>query len=497
MKLSILTYLYISMSNEKQIFTLKQVADSIQRTIQDRYSRLYWVQAEMHKLNYTNKGHCYPELVQKEDGKTVAEMRGTIWKFQYDKISKSFMQAVKEPLRDGLNLLFLVKISFHTMYGMGLEIVDIDPTFALGELQKEREETLKRLTKEGILNSNQQLKLAMLPQRIAIISVESSKGLSDFYKVINSNPWKYKFFFHLFPAQLNGDMAIPSIQSQLNKIRKVVRHFDAVAIIRGGGGEIGLSCYNNYQLSKAIATFPLPVFTGIGHSTNITVSEMVAYRSAITPTELGEFLLQAFHDFSVPVQEAQKIIKSEALALIRENQQSLGNEIRIFKNVSKQQLQRTNQLLINNSKELLSQIKYAFSDEKTELTGFSERLKSGFRSLKLIENQKIKQHREALRKLSTGYLFQERTNIDDNKYFIHQQVPKYFIRKMENLVQLETQVRWMDPQQILKKGYSISMYQGKAISAKNPVEIGAEIEIWTSEKKITSIVKNVKDKENE
>lgn len=485
------------MSNEKQIFTLKQVADSIQRTIQDRYSRLYWVQAEMHKLNYTNKGHCYPELVQKEDGKTVAEMRGTIWKFQYEKISKSFMQAVKEPLRDGLNLLFLVKISFHPMYGMGLEIVDIDPTFALGELQKEREETLKRLTKEGILNANQQLPLALLPQRIAIISVESSKGLSDFHNVIDNNAWNYKFFFHLFPAHLNGDLAIPSIQSQLNKIRKVLHHFDAVAIIRGGGGEIGLSCYNNYQLSKAIATFPLPVFTGIGHSTNITVSEMVAYRSAITPTELGEFLLQAFHDFSVPVQEAQKKIKIEALQLIRESQQSLSNEMRIFKNVSKQQLQKTNQLLINNSKDLMSQIKYAFNEEKNELTGFSERLKSGFKSFKIIENQKIKQHREALVKLTNGFLFQQNTNVDDNRYFIYQQLPKYFVRKMENLVQIENQVRWMDPQQILKKGYSMTLYNGKIVNASNPVAIGNEIETWTSEMKITSIVKNIKDKGNE
>ncbi len=485
------------MSNEKQIFTLKQVADSIQRTIQDRYSRLYWVQAEMHKLNYTNKGHCYPELVQKEDGKTVAEMRGTIWKFQFDKISKSFVQAVKEPLRDGLNLLFLVKISFHPMYGMGLEIVDIDPTFALGELQKEREETLKRLTKEGILNANQQLPLALLPQRIALISVESSKGLSDFYNVINNNAWNYKFFFHLFPAHLNGDLAIPSIQSQLNRIRKVLHHFDAVAIIRGGGGEIGLSCYNNYQLSKAIATFPLPVFTGIGHSTNITVSEMVAYRSAITPTELGEFLLQAFHDFSVPVQEAQKKIKVEALQLIRENQQHLGNEVRIFKNVSKQKIQRTNQLLISNSKGLSTQIKYAFNEEKSELTNFSERLKSGFKSLKTIENQKIKQARESLVKFTNGFLFQQNINITDNQYFIYQQLPKYFVRKAEQLTQIENQIRWMDPQQILKKGYSISMYQGKVISSSNPVEAGNEIETWTSEKKITSIVKNIKDKENE
>jgi exodeoxyribonuclease VII large subunit len=259
------------MSEEKKIFTLKQVAFSIQKAIQERYSQTYWVQAEMHKLNYTPKGHCYPELVHKEAGKIVAEIRATIWKTQYDRISENFFKTVKEPIKDGLTLLFLVKISYHPVYGMGLEVLDIDPTFTLGELHKEREETLLKLTKEGVINANQLLPFPLLPKRIAVISVASSKGLSDFYSVIHSNPWNYEFFFHLFSAQLNGDGAISSIQYQLKRIQKFKHLFDCVVIIRGGGGEIGLSCYNNYDLAKAIATFPLPVLTGIGHSTGLII----------------------------------------------------------------------------------------------------------------------------------------------------------------------------------------------------------------------------------
>jgi exodeoxyribonuclease VII large subunit len=485
------------MSEEKQIFTLKQVALSIQKVISERYSRLYWVQAEMHKLNYTNKGHCYPELVQKEDGKIVAEMRGTIWKAQFDKISKSFSEVVKEPLKDGMSLLFLVKISFHPLYGMGLEVVDIDPTFALGELQKEREETLKRLTKEGILNANQRLDFPLLPQRIAVISVDSSKGLSDFYSVVQNNQWNYAFFFMLFTSQLNGDLAINSIQNQLRKIEKVKHHFDAVAIIRGGGGEIGLSCYNNYELSKAIATFPLPVLTGIGHSTNITVSEMVAFRNAITPTELGEFLIQCFHNFSVPVKDAQKSLKLEVNQFILDQKIELSNELRIFKNVSIQRLFQTNQILNSTTKNLSLHSRFRFNNERKVLDSSADQLKSHVRSKKNFENQRINQLKLNLLKHVKLNINVHQNQVRDTQTFMVQQLPKFFIKTEQTILNLEKNVKLMDPTLLLKRGYSLSLFQGKIISAKNPVKLGDIIETVTFENRIKSEVKEIKKEENE
>ncbi len=485
------------MSEEKQIFTLKQVALSIQKVISERYSRLYWVQAEMHKLNYTNKGHCYPELVQKEDGKIVAEMRGTIWKAQFDKISKSFSEVVKEPLKDGMSLLFLVKISFHPLYGMGLEVVDIDPTFALGELQKEREETLKRLTKEGILNANQRLDFPLLPQRIAVISVESSKGLSDFYSVVQNNQWNYAFFFMLFTAQLNGDLAVDSIQNQLRKIEKVKHHFDAVAIIRGGGGEIGLSCYNNYELSKAIATFPLPVLTGIGHSTNITVSEMVAFRNAITPTELGEFLIQCFHNFSVPVKEAQKSLKLEVNQFMQDQKIELANELRIFKNVSYQRLFQTHQILNSSTKNLSLHSRFRFNNERKVLDSSVDQLKSHVRSKRNFENQRINQLQLNLVKHVKVNFNVSQNQVRDTQTFMMQQLPKFFIKTEQTILNLEKNVKLMDPTLLLKRGYSLSLFQGKTINAKNPVKSGDIIETVTFENRITSEVKEIKKEENE
>src|SRR5690606_17364629 len=161
------------------------------------------------------------ELLQKEDGKIVAQIRGTIWNHQFEQINKRFIEVVKEPLKEDTTLLMQVKVTFHESYGLSLQIVDIDPNYALGELQRERQETLKKLQKEGLLNANQQLDFPLLPKRIAVISADSSKGLSDFMQIIKNNEWKYKFFTMLFPAYLQGDNAASSIIAQLKQIEKV------------------------------------------------------------------------------------------------------------------------------------------------------------------------------------------------------------------------------------------------------------------------------------
>src|SRR5690606_8054132 len=180
--------------DNKTIFSLLEVTRSIQKTLADRYKSLYWVKAEMNKLNhYRHSGHCYPELVEKKNGKIVAEMRSVLWKSDYDRINQQFLKLLDEPLRDGITILFQAGISYDPLHGLSLRIVDIDPTFVLGELEKEKKESIKRLHAEGIFDANKRLPFPTLPKRLAIISVETSKGLSDFYKIIRNNPWHYHF----------------------------------------------------------------------------------------------------------------------------------------------------------------------------------------------------------------------------------------------------------------------------------------------------------------
>ena len=315
------------MTENIQIFSLKQVALSIEKTIASRYHQNYWVKAEIHKLNKYPSGHAFPELVEKKEGKIVAQMNGSIWKQNLQRIEKIFADQVQEPLKDGIQVLMLVKVSFNPTFGLSLQIQDIDPAFTLGQLQKEKDITLKKLKAEGLLQTNQLLTYPLLAKRIAIISAATSKGLSDFYQVLDQNSFGYTFHTQLFEAYVQGDIAIDSIIAALQQIENHKSKFDVVVIVRGGGAEVGLTCYNNYELCKAIASFPLPIITGIGHSTSLTVAELIAYSSAITPTQLAEMLIAQFRDFELRVERLSQAVVKNAQLQIQRNREKMSQVV--------------------------------------------------------------------------------------------------------------------------------------------------------------------------
>jgi len=441
--------------NDRTVFSLLEVTRSIQKTIYERYKSSFWVKAEMNKLNlYTHSGHCYPDIIEKKDGKVIAQMRAHLWKEDYIRINSNFQKILNEPLKDGIKILFQAKISYDPSYGLALLIMDIDPSYTLGDLEKEKQETIKRLKEEGIFQKNKSLKLPLLPQRIAIISVETSKGYADFLKVIESNAWNYKFFCHLFPSLLQGEKAVQRISQQLNKIKEVIHLFDVVAIIRGGGGDIGLSCYNNYQLAKAIALFPIPVITGIGHATNETVTEMVAFANAITPTKLAEYLLQKFHNFSVPVQEAEKKIREKSRRLLREENVKFQSEIKLFRSVTQHVLMTNRHKAKNLTNSLLRHAQFIFKNQTDSLQ---------------TANVKIN--------LQSGHIV------------------KSSLLELNNL---EKNVSNMSPENVLKRGYSITFLHGKAVKSISQVKSGDIIHTSLFEGSITSTVNQTnKETDNE
>lgn len=452
------------MPENDQIFTLKQVVSSIRKTIEERYQRTYWVKVEMHKLNLFPSGHCFPELLQKEDGKIVAQISGSIWKHNFERINQRFMEVVKEPLKDDSTLLMNVKVSFHEVYGMSLQILDIDPNYSLGELHRERTETLKRLQRENLINRNQNLPFPLLPKRIAVISADSSKGLSDFNQVIEKNNWGYSFFTMLFPAYLQGDLAANSIISQLKQIKNVLHHFDVVVIVRGGGGEVGLSCYNNYELCKEIASFPIPVLTGIGHSTNLTVAEMISYRNAITPTELGEFLLQAFHNFSVPLKDAVRTLNIFTAKALKENQYQLSTLSNRFKTNVDRLLKEQDYEIDSTTKSMSVTVRHYFENRKKELRKELERIgRTGILNLHSEQNQ-LRAFNSRLESITQRLIEQHRSKLSDMSH----------------------QVRLLDPNNILIRGYSITTINGKPI--QDEVKVGDVVETRTSNSIFESIV---------
>lgn len=435
--------------NNKKVFSLLEVTNSIRKTIQERYQTYFWVKAEMNKLNhYSYSGHCYPELVEKNGGRVVAQIRASLWKEDFLRVNENFIRTLNEPLRDGITILFSASIQFDPVHGLSLRIVDIDPVFSLGELEREKLETLSKLKQEGIIAKNKTLTIEPVPKRIAVISVETSKGYSDFLNVLKNNSWGYSFFTHLFPALLQGDRSVDSIITQLKRVKKVKRHFDVVAIIRGGGGDVGLSSYNHYKLAREIAMFPIPVLTGIGHSTNETVAEMVAFRNAITPTELADFLIQKFHDFATPVQRAADIIRSESIGICSEERKLFANTIRYFRSV-------TDNLILDNRHNLSKEVTSVVHNGKHFITA---RRQESFEVIRTLKRAASVQH----------HIWQNR------------------------LSSVEKSVSLMDPIHVLRRGYTITLVNGKSIQTASSLSNGDQLMTLTKDVEIHSTVTNVK-----
>lgn len=440
--------------DNKTVFSLKEVCLSIHKTISDRYRSAYWIKAEINKLNfYPHSGHCYPDLLEKEGDKIVAQLRANLWKSDYQKINAKFIKVLNEPLKDGISVLLCAHIQYDQLHGLSLRIIDIDPVFSLGELEKEKQNTIQKLKEEGVFNNNKLLKMPLLPKRIAVISVESSKGFSDFKKIIDSNTWNYKILYFLFPSLLQGEKSIESIINQLNNIKKLISHFDAVAIIRGGGGEIGLSSFNNYQLAKEIAMFPIPVLSGIGHSTNETVCELVAHYNAITPTELADYLIQKFHNFSIPLKNAEDKIIAFSESLIESENLIIQNLIKNF-SIS----------CINRLKTEKEYIDFLVSDIRKSINNKFQN-----------ENIYCSQIEGSL-KLSTTNLFK--------------------ISNMK-LDSLSKNVEILNPQNILKRGYSILLKDRKIITKTAELSENDMITNLIADGEILSNVKTIKKKAND
>ena len=197
---------------DKKIYSLSSVALAVERVINKHCNNTIWVRAEIVKLNfYKQSGHCYPDLVEKKDGKIIAQMRGNIWNSNFEQINAKFKNVLNEELGDNMVIVCLATVKYSPIYGLALNITDIDPSYTLGELARQKAETIKKLKEEKLFTLNKQKILHKIPKTLAIISVDTSKGYNDFLSVINNNSWKYKFYTLLFPAILQGERAVTSI----------------------------------------------------------------------------------------------------------------------------------------------------------------------------------------------------------------------------------------------------------------------------------------------
>ena len=244
------------------------------------------------------------------DDKTIAQTKATIWAYEYRKIIHKFQAATNEQVRPGMKIMFLAAVNYHEVYGLSLNIKDIDPAYTLGEMALKKKEVIDRLRKEGLLEMNRSLRLPPVPQRIAVISSSTAAGYGDFFNQLDKNTYGYKFVHILFPVLVQGQDAEGSIVAALLKIRKYRHLFDVVVLIRGGGSAVDLSCFDSYELASQIAACPIPVITGIGHEKDDTIADLVAHTKLKTPTAVAEFLVSGLRGFEDSIDDLQRRMKT-------------------------------------------------------------------------------------------------------------------------------------------------------------------------------------------
>ena len=457
----------------QKYYSLGELTGSIRKVIAKTYTSAYWVKTEIAKLNfYPYSGHCYPDLVEKQHNKVVAQIRATIWSGTYDNITKKFKQVTGESLSEGMMVLFLVRVVYHEQHGLSLNILDVEPSFTLGEMAREKQHAVQRLKKEGLFDKNKQIAFPLLPKNIAVVSVETSKGYHDFVNILQNNRYGYYFEQTLFPALLQGDGAVKSIVQQLKVIAQKAEQYDAVVIIRGGGGDVGLSAYNNYTLAKAVASFPLPVITGIGHSTNETVTEMVAFANKITPTDVAYFFIGKFEQFHALVYNLEERLEKG----------------------SRQFLTKRTEVLDGFTANFNQQVRFLVEQNKGRLQLYQSAIAGQAKRYLAIEKNNLLELITHLQYKPSGVVLHEKEKIAR----LHEMLLLLSKQKLKNhtlmLTHLETKLKLLKPANVLKRGYSITRFNGKALKDAAEVKAGDTLVTVLSGGKIESTITKINKK---
>lgn len=459
------------MSSNIRSHSLYELVASVRRCIEASYTERYWVRAETTGLSINrSSGHCYLELEEKEPGQGVrARIRASIWRNTFEQISHKFATAQLPPLASGMNILCLVQVTYHELYGMSLVIHDIDTNYSLGEIARQRQETIARLRREGVYDHNRLQELRQPTQRLAIITSPTAAGYEDFIHQLHHNSLGLKFYTSLYKAQMQGEGTTASIIAALDRLAPHIEHYDAVVIIRGGGSVSDLRAFDDYQLAYFCTQYPLPIITGIGHDRDVSVLDMVAHTSLKTPTAVAEYLLlglgeslQAIRDLSLRLSTATYLLQSE-----RQRHLSELN-LRLPQLASRS---------IHKAERRQAQLQeYITSLARRRLELSRQELETARALLPRLVRHQLNQREQAISR-STEQL----------STLCHQRRQQY----EQQLQQYEQVIRLAHPDNILRRGFALVERQGKLLTSHSTVVPGDELRIRLGRQYIEASVKQV------
>ncbi|MBO7610000.1 MAG: exodeoxyribonuclease VII large subunit [Muribaculaceae bacterium] len=380
-----------------------------------------WVKAETSDVQ-VRRGHCYMELIEKnpDNGMTIAKVQAVVWANVFASLNAQFMNVTGQSFASGMKVLVKVSANFHEQYGLKLIISDINPEFTLGDMARQRREIIERLTREGVIDMNKTLSWPIVPQRIAIVSAKGAAGYGDFMNQLENNPYGIKFYPCLFTAMMQGVNTRPSVLAALARINEHIDLFDCVVIIRGGGSTSDLNSFDDYDLAATIAQFPIPVIVGIGHERDITVLDYVAAMRVKTPTAAAEFLIQRGSDALSNLNELSNSIVSTARDIVARSREQLTYYTSIIPTTARRIID-TNRLRLNNYKQTIP--------------------------------------------LSVGNrLGTEHTRLSHRIDNIKDAVDRLMMRERMRIEALTDKLTLLSPRNILNRGYSLTILNGKYIS---------------------------------
>ncbi len=448
--------------------SLFELNSKIKSTIHQSFAETYWIVAEISEIREVRNGHCYLELIEKDEKteQIIAKSRANIWAYTYRMLKPFFIQTTGQELTSGLKVLVRASIDFQEVYGFSLNIRDIDPNYTLGDMAQKKQAILNKLSEEGVIDMNKELEVPIVPQKIAVISSPTAAGYEDFCNQLNNNALNYKFYIKLFPAIMQGDKTEESVISALDRIYEYEDLFDVVVIIRGGGSTSDLMCFDNYWIAYNIAQFPIPVFSGIGHERDETVVDFVAHTRLKTPTAVAEHILELVSDFDNRLEYLKDNIVSTTREILSTYKSMFERSSSRFKPLVSHSLTKQKSQLTNMAHQLDNFSSSFINDRVNRLNIISERIKTS--SMNKIHNEKqaIKQYPQ---KLATRTKF----------FFSDKNAQIQLFEKTNNL---------LNPKNILKKGYSITCLNNKAIKDSDEIKKGDKLTTQLYDGKIDSIV---------
>lgn len=428
----------------------------------------FWVIAEVAGLKIS-RGHCYLQLVEKDEaGITVcAEFRGIIWASQYNMLHNRFVQVTGKPLQVQQQVLCMVEVQYHERFGLSLVIHDLDPSYTLGKIEKERRLILQKLRDEGVFDLNRQLKFPEVPQRVAVISASDSKGYEDFITKLNANPFGYKFHTKLYESLLQGRLAANEITARIKTIEAetATEKFDVIVIVRGGGSASDLGTFDDYNLARAVALCTVPVITGIGHTTNQSITDQTAAKSCLTPTDVAVYLVE-------------KIVLFE----------SLINGIASAFDSASETLMEEQQLAVNGYATTLAYlVQEVFNTEQMDLQHAASTLRHGVLMELSGAATSLDRSLLSVSNASMRIMTQQKHQLVTSEQSLSHQWQRLKQQHEHQLEITDHRLKLLDPQQILRRGYSYTLLNGKAVTSSKQVEKGNRLTTIFADGSVDSI----------